>query len=118
MVVMRKRPLRPGRASLPGGERLPQNPNWRPQCSRNRLSPPRVHASRTENFLDGLQRKGQVMRVARERKKPVLPVECGGLVVDGFHLDRPEGDFASDAESAVKSIQKEELAEPLAALGL
>src|SRR5437763_2385281 len=55
-----------------------------------------------------------MMRIAGERKKPVLRVERGGLIVDRFHLDGPKSDLAGNTEAAVEGVQEEEFAQPLA----
>src|SRR5262245_65601677 len=69
-----------------------------------RASPQRPDlASCTEHLLDGLERDGQMMGVAGERKKAVFRVERGGLIVDRLHLDRPKGDLAGEAEAASSS---------------
>ena len=59
-----------------------------------------------------------MVRVAGKRKKTVFPVKRRGLTVDRLHLDRSKSDLAGDAEAAVEGVEKEELAQPMAALGL
>ncbi len=61
-----------------------------------------------ENLFNGLQRDGQMVRVAGESKKTVFPVERRGAVVDRLYLDRSKSDLASDAETSVEGVEKEE----------
>ena len=56
--------------------------------------------------------------VAGKRKKTVFPVERRGPTVDRLHLDRSESDLAGDVDAALEGVEKKELAQSLAALGL
>ena len=80
------------------------------ESTTRRFAPACINAGRplpsaAENRLNGFGGDGQVARVAGERTKTVLPVECRGAVVDRFHLDRSKSDLAGDAEAALKGVE-------------